>query len=466
MGGVLGDWLAASRYVVWGAGKSGRAAANLLARRGKEVVLSDRASRDDLGGLTDLERAVEFHGGGNVFADAEVVILSPGLPPTLSLFDEARERSIPVVSEVELAFAITESPWIGITGTDGKTTTTSLTGAILEAAKIPCVVAGNIGVALCDVVEELSPDTVVVAELSANQLWSCHRLKTVAAGITNLAPDHLKYFGGFEPYEAAKRRLFTMQGADGLAVIPAVARELLPDEWPGSQEHVIYYGAEGDDVGGLERVVRFDEEGRGQVLEGGRWTTFFEAHRTFPLLGSHNRRNAAMAAALAHAVGASWEDAARGISEFAPLEHRMEPVGEVDGVRFVNDSKATNPHASMAGLKGVDAPVVVIAGGLDKGLDLTDWVELVAVRAETVVVIGEIADKLQRLFGERGIPVVSGSTLEEAVALAFERAPEGASVVLSPACSSYDMFSSYVERGEVFRRAVKDLQSTSRITKT
>lgn len=219
-------------------------------------------------------------------------------------------------------------------------------------------------------------------------------------------------------------------------------------------------------MSGLERAVFFDEEGRGRFREGGEEGVFFSDPASFPLLGSHNLRNAAMAAGLARVIGVGWEAMESGIGGFRPLAHRMEPVGEVQGVRFVNDSKATNPHASLAGLRGVGGDLIVIAGGLDKGLDMSEWADEVAQRASEVILIGAIQEKLAEMMSARGVDAERAETLEEAVERALKRSTPGSTVVLSPACSSYDMFRSFEHRGEAFAAAVDALQSTSRTIKT
>lgn len=452
------NWLEAKRFAVWGLARSGQAAANLLARCGKSVLISDVRGEEELADmLAGLDERVEWVCGKNVFGDAQVIVVSPGLRPGLPLFREAAHRGIPVISEVELAFEVSRAPWLGITGTDGKTTTTSLVGAMLSAAGIEHVVGGNIGTALCEIVEEVSEEGVIVAELSANQLWACHHLNAQSAALTNLAPDHLDYFDSMESYEAAKFRLFAMQSKGGRAVLPAsigAARGVPVQVWEGE---LIVFGQGKESVGQARNAIYFDEEGRGWARQGGEEICWFDDFSKTQLIGGHNQLNAACAAALVLGVGVEFEAMAEGLMNFHPLEHRMEPVRVVDGVRFINDSKATNPHASLAGLRGLDEPFIIIAGGVDKGLDMSEWVEFVATSAKEVVLIGAIAPGLGSRLSDRGAKVRVAATLEEAVRVTREIAEAGTTVVLSPACSSYDMFSSYEERGEVFRQAVRRL---------
>ena len=451
------QWLQFERYAVWGLGRSGIAAANLLARHNKSVVASDIAAVEELSdAIEELDDSVEVIGGENAIGDAEVIVTSPGLRPGLAVFDEARRQGIPVISEVDLAFDASSSTWLAITGTDGKTTTTGLVGAMLKAAGRSHVVAGNIGVALCDVVESVDDDGVVVAEVSANQLWSCHHLAVDTAAITNIAEDHRDYFDDFEDYPRAKHRLVELQRPDGHAVLPAGDRSIYEAVEDRCPDEITWFGRganRGDDV---ERLVYFDDDGVGRWRTGdqeGRWLDDFS---TVDLIGPHNQLNACCAAAMARTVGVCWADIAQGLHSYERPPHRMEPVGSVGDTRFIDDSKATNAHASLAGLEGIDGPLVVIAGGLDKGLDLDEWGACVADRADCTIVIGEIADRMTALLDSRGGVVHRAQTLPEAVEMAHKQAKPGSTVVLSPACSSYDMFSSYKERGRVFQQAVAD----------
>ena len=255
------QWLEQQQVAVWGLGKSGVAAANLLARHGYEVVASDIADQRSLdGALDELDERVNVELGSNAFGDATWVVTSPGLPPALQVFEEARQRDIPVVSEVELAYAFSDARWLGITGTDGKTTTTTLLGEMVKASGAEHAVAGNIGTPLCDSVESLSPGALLVVELSANQLWTCHGLGMEAAAITNIAEDHVDYFVDAHQYEEAKRSLVTMQEGGGTAVLPggdlSWKQGLVDGRSPGE---VIEFSHGPEDVEGAYRAVYFDQ---------------------------------------------------------------------------------------------------------------------------------------------------------------------------------------------------------------
>lgn len=456
------SWLERQRFAVWGLARSGKAAANLLARHGKKVVVSDIRDAEVIAdAASELDDDVEWLGGGNIIGDAEIIVTSPGLRPGLEVFQRARERGIPVISEVELAFDASDSPWVAITGTDGKTTTTSLVGAMLSAGGRDHVVAGNIGTALCDVVDELDADAVVVAELSANQLWSCHHLQVQTAAITNIAEDHLDYFDDFAEYPAAKHRLVKLQGTQGEAVLPGFDAALRQELAGYATGGTTYFGVGLEQIPAGERAVYFDDAGVGRWRTDGGEGIWLQDFAEVDLIGPHNQLNAACAAAIARTVGVGWDAIATGLTQFAPLPHRMEPVATVEGVRYIDDSKATNAHASLAGLQGVDTPLVVIAGGRDKGLVLDEWASQVARRADLSVVIGEISERMSQLLRQAGGAVHGAATLEEAVTIAHKNARPGSTVVLSPACSSYDMFTSYKERGRHFQQAVRALMSTT-----
>ncbi|RVU48759.1 UDP-N-acetylmuramoyl-L-alanine--D-glutamate ligase [Lujinxingia sediminis] len=450
------------RFAVWGAGVSGVAAANLLARRGKDVILSDIKPIDELSEVAGrLHEKVRLVAGENVSEGREVIVASPGMKPSHPDFARARELGAQVISEVELAWEASKARWIGITGTDGKTTTTSLAGQMLQQAGVEHVVAGNIGLPLCAVVEELSEDAVVVAELSAFQLWSCHNLQPAAATVTNVAADHLDYFESFEEYADAKLRIFELQKGEGVAVVPM--RDRLVRRWlkePRGQQ-VVGFSNRPDDVSELDEAVWFDDDQGWAREEEGVDLCWLESFDDTELFGAHNQLNLACAAALARSVGVSWEHITEAALSVEPLAHRMEYVGEGNEVGFVDDSKATNAHASLAGLQNLDAGFVVIAGGVDKGLDLKGWAKYVAREAGGVVLLGEIAERMGEALDAAGATKVHrAASMEEAVEQAFKLARPGSTVVLSPACSSFDMFESYAQRGRVFQAAVEALISS------
>jgi len=419
---------AGERALVVGLGRSGLALARFLSGHGVLVRVCDLRPADRLASaLAQLPPGAETVLGGydqRVLEDCAAVYASPGVPWHSELLERARATSRLVSSEIDLFFQLCPAPIVGVTGTNGKTTTTALAGSVLAQGTRPVVVGGNIGDTVLDRLDELTHRHWVVLELSSFQIESCHHPEARIATVLNLTPDHLDRHGTMDEYVAAKARLLEFQTA-------------------------------GDDalLNGLDRRCR---ELAALTPARVRW---FDEHRPVPPVGvpgEHNRLNALAAAAIGRAAGLSDEAIEEGVRRFPGVEHRLELVGEWGGTRWYNDSKATNPDAGLVGLRAfADTPVVLIAGGYGNGFELAEW--LAAVRAQTrgVVLLGASADELQdRLAGHR---VRRAGSLEEAVELAGGMAQPGDTVLLSPAYKSYDMFASYEERGRRFKEAVRAL---------
>jgi UDP-N-acetylmuramoylalanine--D-glutamate ligase len=344
------------------------------------------------------------------------------VPWDSELLERARASSRLVSSEIDLFFQLCPAPIAGVTGTNGKTTTTALAGSVLARGSRPVVVGGNIGDTVLDRLEEITPEHWVVLELSSFQLESCHEPRARISAVLNLTPDHLDRHGTMERYVAAKARLVEFQQP-------------------------------GDDtvLNGLDpRCRELAVLTRAQV-------TWFDRHRPVPpvgLPGDHNRLNALAAAAIGRAAGLSDEAIAEGVRRFPGVEHRLELVGEWDGVRWYNDSKATNPDAGLVGLRAfAETPVVLIAGGYGGGFELAEWLDAVRERTRAVVLMGASADELEERLA--GHPTRRAGSLDEAVELAGALARSGDTILLSPAYKSYDMFASYEERGRLFKEAVR-----------
>src|SRR6266404_4806648 len=406
------DWLP-RRALVLGLARSGRAAALALARRGVEVVAADRSERADAGRLA--EAGVEVRLGSEeaaLLAGVELVVKSPGVPGESPLAAAARSRGVPVWSEVELGYRLLRgNPLIGVTGTNGKTTTTELLGAILRAAGRRVEVAGNVGRALTDVAEQIEPDTTVVCELSSFQLEDVHTLACDVAVLLNLEPDHLDRHGTFEAYRDAKLRIFER------ARVKVVPR--------GSDLEGIEFAA--DDVLPAEPLIP----------------------------GAHNRENAAAATAAARAAGVDDAAIAEALRTFPGVPHRLELVRELHGVRYVNDSKATNTAAARRGVAAYDdAPLRLILGGSLKGEDFAPFARDLPASVRSIYLIGEATDELAAALDAAGRAYVRVGDLEHAVARAHADAEAGDVVLLSPASASYDQFDNFEERGDAFRRLV------------
>jgi UDP-N-acetylmuramoylalanine--D-glutamate ligase len=392
------------RALVLGLARSGRAAQAALEDRGVEVVAADRT----LGNDTDVE----------LLAGVDVLVKSPGVPGEVALVQAASERGIPVWSEVELAARLLPNPIVGVTGTNGKTTTTELLGAMLGART-----AGNVGTALSELVGHVPEDDWIVCELSSFQLEDVDELRARIAVLLNLEPDHLDRHGSFEAYRDAKLRVFENQTADDVAVVPRGFRP----------------------VPGEGRRVEFSADDE------------LPAEPRIP--GPHNRENAAAATAAARAAGVSDERIAEALRTFPGVEHRLELVAEIAGVRYVNDSKATNTAAARRALRAFDAPIHLILGGREKGERFDEFAqEIAAANVTTVYLIGEAAGRLGEDLDYAAVPNLLAVTLDRAVAEAASAAEPGDVVLLSPACASYDQFRDFEHRGEEFRRLVENLQ--------
>ena len=437
------------RAAIYGLGLSGTAAARLLRRRGVEVVGFDRrpAAALDLGELAG-DPGVEVVAGADperLPAGVDALVLSPGVPPDRPLVADARRRGVPVVAEVELAFPLLDGPVAAITGSNGKSTTTALTGSILRAAGIPAEVCGNIGEPLSARIEG-RPGRVFVVELSSFQLEAIDTFHARAAALLNLAPDHLDRYRDLGDYLAAKRRIFGRQDAADVAVLnaddpassasPTHARRRLFSRRAAVGDGCFLHG---------ERVIETAPgEGQRELF----------ARADLPLAGEHNVENAMAAALLARAMGAPPEAVRAGVRGFAGLPHRMQLVAEAGGVAWYDDSKGTNAAATARSLEGLpDGRVHLILGGRAKGEDPAALYAEVAAKARRVYLIGEAADDLARgLAG--AAPLERSGTLERAVAAAAAAVRPGDIVLLSPACASFDQFRSYAHRGEEFRRLV------------
>jgi len=439
------------RILVYGMGLSGKAAARFLLARGVEVLAVDARPAEALG-LGDLARQVTLIAGEPTQLPArnvDAVVVSPGVPLGRPLLADARRRGVPVIAEVELAFPFLEGTVIAITGSNGKSTTTALTGAILRAAGRDVEVCGNIGEPLVGRVDG-PPNRVFVVELSSFQIEGIVTFVPHAAAFLNLAEDHLDRYAGLDDYAEAKRALFRGMGPDAVAVLNADEPWTL--EVPGSARRRLF-----------SRVRRVDDgcfvSAKGRVLEtipGTRTAELFYDHDV-PLTGVQNLENAMAAALLARAVGVEPEAIRRGIAGFRGLPHRLEKVGEAGGVAWYDDSKGTNPAATAKSLEGFpDGSVHIILGGRNKGADLAALAPLLARKARRAYLIGEAAGDFARSLEGR-VPFEAVGTLERAVAAAAAEARPGEVVVLSPACASFDQFKNFVHRGEAFQALVHSL---------
>ena len=410
--------------LIVGAARSGVALAIHLTAEGQRVHIVDRKPAAELQStLAQMPSGVELQLGGydeSVLDGADVVYASPGVPWDSDLLNAARARGIPVSSEIDLFLKLCRGTVVGITATNGKTTTTALAGAVLSAGDRPVIVGGNIGDTVLDRVHEITPEHWVVLELSSFQLESVAKPQLHVGVILNITPDHLDRHGSFERYVDLKARAIEDSDYAVLNGRDPVVRDLAP-------------------------------RARGQVV-------WFDQHQPLPpmpLPGSHNMENALAAAAVGRIAGLSDDAINNAIRSFRGVEHRLELVGEWAGVRWYDDSKATNPDAGRVALNSFPgAPVILIAGGYGGGFELHDWVADVLAKTEAVILMGASADTLAEEL--RAHPkVLRAATLEEAVSIAAGLARQGSVVLLSPAYKSFDMFKDFEDRGNQFKELVR-----------
>lgn len=444
------------RVLVYGFGVSGRAAATLLRSRGVAVVIADRRPLSELAADPLLQDpAVSLLAGGEdgaLPAALDGVVVSPGVPADRPLLVAARRRGLPVIAEVELGFHLLDGLVVGITGSNGKSTTTAMTGAILQAAGFAVEVCGNIGRPLSACVE--GPlDRIFVVELSSFQLEGIRTFRPRAAALLNISADHLDRHGDVRGYRAAKLAIFQSQRAEDVAILNGSDPRVSTAETRSrkrffSLESTLSDGCylEGDAV--IEAVP-----GKGKSV-------LFQ-RSDLPVAGRHNLANGMAAALLARAAGAPVAAVAIGLRAFRGLPHRMELVQERDGVAWYDDSKGTNLGATRSCLEGfADGSVNLILGGRSKGADFALLRSIVEQKARRVYLIGESAAELARALlpaAERGLGLSRVDTLDRAVTQAATEARAGEVVLLSPACSSFDQFTSFAERGRVFQGLVRAL---------
>ena len=443
--------------MVVGLGESGLAVVRFLTGLGARVVVNDQRDREALGSAATEAEALGASlvlGGhpDDAFEGLDLIVVSPGVPPLVQL-DRAEQRGARVVGEVELAARFIDAPIVAITGTNGKSTVTTLIGEMSARLGKPVFVGGNLGRPMIEAVGTAAGGKggLVIVELSSFQLERVSQMKAHIAILLNITADHLDRYPSFEAYAAAKARIFERQNADDYAILPADApdlRELIGD---GAGTVVLFDGRAGD-----VRVI----DG---VLTDSRGSLKLPISQ-LKIRGSHNVSNACAAVLAARLLGIREDDIRAVLRAFNGLAHRTQYVRSVDGVEYIDDSKATNVGAAVAsidGLAGSKGKIVLIAGGVDKGGSYRPLRQRMTEEGRAVVVIGEAAALLEREFADSVVELRRASSMGDAVTQAAALARTGDTVLLAPACSSFDMFRSYAERGEHFQRAVQSLGDQS-----
>jgi UDP-N-acetylmuramoylalanine--D-glutamate ligase len=446
--------LAGKKVLVVGLARTGIATALFCAERGARVTATESRSESEIAETARKLRAagVTLELGAHqveTFVQQDLIVPSPGVPPTMPALAAARAIGVPVWSEIELAWRFLRGRLICITGSNGKTTTTSLIGHILETAGLPVQVAGNIGTPLISRVDISSDASFTVVEASSFQLEFISMFRPNIAVLLNITPDHLDRHGSIEAYAAAKVRMFENQLPEDFAVINA--DDAVAPKYAPTGPRVFWFSREknaesGCYVRGNEIVFRCDGE-----------ETVLLDRKLIGLRGSHNMENVLAAASAARLAGVEPTAIAEGVRTFAGVEHRIEYVATIGGVEYFNDSKATNVDATLKALDAFSGNVLVILGGKDKGSDYKILRQSLRSRARMVLLIGSAADKIEAdLAGV--IPVERMQTLERAVESASQRAKPGDIVLLAPACASFDQFENYEHRGRVFKQLVRELE--------
>ena len=447
--------LKGKKVLVVGLGRSGLAAALFLRRQGAQVTVSDVRSAESLAREIPalIEEGIVVEAGGHgllTFRRQDLIVVSPGVPLETPELAQARSFGRPVIGELELAARFLKGRILAITGSNGKTTTTALTGEILKASGQPTLVAGNIGTPVVELIGAATEATWSVLEVSSFQLESTEQFHPRIAVILNITPDHLDRHGTFEKYALAKERIFAAQTGQDYAVLnadnprcaEAAARSHAPVYWFSARRAV----ERGAWVEGDELVFRSAPEAATErIMPLGK----------IPLKGGHNVENVLAATCAARLAGVAADGIARAIAGFKAVEHRLEYVATINGVEYYNDSKATNVDATAKAVAAFPGGIHLIMGGKDKGAPYTPLAPLIRERVQAVYTIGAAAAKIEsELRGET--PIHSCGTLEHAVNAAAAAARPGEVVVLAPACSSFDQFENYEERGRAFKQLVLD----------
>lgn len=436
------------RVTVVGAARSGMAATDLLLKKGARVRLSD--SRTVVDGADQLAaRGVDLELGGHApsgFTSADLIVVSPGVPLEMPAIAAARENGVPVIGEMELASRWLQGRVIAITGTKGKSTTTALAGRMLQAAGYHVTVGGNIGAPLSAQVEGSTPQSFHVVEASSFQLEAIDTFHPWIAVLMNFSPDHLDRHASVEAYGQAKARIFENQTGDDWSIVNA--------DDPAAVALTAKTRAHRRQFSRHQRLPVGTVIDDGWIVQRGLGVTPLVPLAAIQLLGPHLVDDVMAAAAVGALAGASSEAMTTAVEAFQGLEHAMELVGVRGGVRFVNDSKATNVDAARRSIESFDSGVVPIVGGRFKGGDLRHLRNPIGARASAVVTIGEAAPLVKEALGDV-VPVHDGGSMEDAVRRAYALAKPAGVVLLAPACASFDMFKDYAERGRVFREAAR-----------
>lgn len=449
--------LKGKNVLILGLARSGIAAAIELINLGAKVTASDMKSK---GELKDIA-ALESKGAQLVFGEhplsllneCDLIVLSPGVPSDINILDEARKRDIPIISELELGFWFAKAPIIAVTGTNGKTTTTTLIGEIFKNEGKNITLAGNIGIPLVREVEKAEAKDFLIVEVSSFQLENIMHFKPKISVILNISEDHLNRHKTFENYIETKARIFENQTKEDYAVLnydDPIVRSFIKR----IKAKTMFFSQKEE----LSRGI-YVKNGVIVIRENGKIYPLLKAEE-LGIKGSHNLENALAAACVAWICRINLNNVAETLKDFHGVEHRLEFVAEIGQVKFINDSKATNPHSAQKAIEALNEPIVLIAGGYDKKSDYTDFIRAFSGKVKKLILIGDTADVIEDAAKKQGFyDIQKTDSLQQAVKLAYSAATPGDVVLLSPACASWDMFESFEERGRIFKEAVYSLKT-------
>ncbi len=444
------------RILVLGGGVSGIAAAAFLQKKGAAVTLADNKTKEQVSErvLALADAGVRLHLGGmpEQAAAYDMAVISPGIPLDSPIAEKLQAAAVPILGELELAYLFSHNPYLAITGTNGKTTTTTLLGYILEQAGVAEIVGGNIGTPLVERVEALADDAYIVAEVSSFQLETTTEFHPKVAAYLNLTPDHMNRHYTMENYGNIKAKIFANQGAGDVAVLN-YDDEKVRAYAPNIKSEVFFFSRQVELDNGI-----YAKDGEIFINRGGRKEKLIDIDDIF-IKGGHNVENVMAAGAMAYVIGIDIKVIREALISFRGVEHRQEYVREKDGVLYINDSKGTNPDSTLQALLAYDRPMVLLLGGYNKKSSFDSLMPLIKERVHHVVVLGETSDIIKEMLDRNGYKnyALAGSDFEKAVSLAVGFAQSGDVVMLSPACASWDMFRCFEDRGDLFKKLVNEL---------
>lgn len=444
------------KILILGLAISGVSTAKALSKLGAKITVTDMKSEEELAEQLLELKGIDIHyvlGSNDVDLDKiDLIVKSPGIPLDIPIIKEAQKRGIEVVTDIELAYRITKNKFIAITGTNGKTTTTALTGELIKKAGFNCHVTGNIGIGILWEAVNAEYDDIFVIEASSFQLESTRYFKPDISVITNITPDHLNWHKTFDNYVNAKKKVFINQKHSDYTILnydDLLLREIGKEV----KSHLIYFSVNNK----LEKGVYIDDYKI--VINDGINIINVMDYRELKIPGRHNLENALAVVSIGWAMGIDVKIIANSLREFEGVEHRIEFVDRISGVNFYNDSKGTNPDASIKAIEAIKEPIILIAGGMDKGSNFEEFIDSFNNKVKALVLLGETKEKIKDTAISKGFNnIYIVNSIEEAVIKSFQLAVPNDNVLLSPACASWDMFKSYEERGRLFKEAVKNLR--------